>query len=238
MALPKLNDTIKYQTKIPSTGKQITFRPFLVKEEKVLLIASESKSRNAIMNAIVDTIEACVYDEINLRTLPIFDVEYLFLKIRAKSVGEKIEMKVPCSHCGTANEYAINVDSINIDVPKKKNNIIDLDGKIKIEMKYPEFSTISDSGITDDDDLSGTDVSFKMVLSCIEAVIVGEDRILLKDEPMESQMEFLDSFSNEQFNKIKSFIETIPKLKETIAFDCVSCGEHTEITLEGAQDFF
>jgi len=237
MALPKLNETIKYQTKLPSNGKQVTFRPFLVKEEKVLLIASESKSKNAILNAIVDTIEACIYEDINLKSLPIFDVEYLFLKIRAKSVGERIEMKIPCSHCQTSNEYSINVDTININVPKKKNNIITFNDTTKVEMKYPEFETIANSSI-DIENMSNTDASFKMILSCIEAVIVDGDRRLLSDETYEEQLQFLESFTNEQFNKIRSFIESIPKLQEVIKFDCISCGEHTEITLEGAQDFF
>lgn len=238
MALPKINETIKYKTTIPSINKQVTFRPFLVKEEKVLLSAMEMKSKEALFNAIVDTIDACVYDDIDIMSLAIFDIEYLFLKIRAKSVGETVDMQIPCSECKHKHEHSLNVDDIKIEIPKKKNNFIQLNENIKLEMTYPKIKSLLISDMVRKEEFNQTEAVFSLILNCIEAVIVDDERTLLKDEPLEEQMKFIESFTTDQFEKVKNFIEQIPKLSEKIVFDCENCGHHNEIVLEGAQDFF
>ena len=137
--IPTLNDKPQYEMMIPSTKTEVKFRPYLVKEEKVLMMAFESQDQKAALNAIVDTVKACVSEEINTEELKLYDVEYMFTKIRAKSVGENVKLVFTCSNCQTENTESVNIDSISV-VGDPKENVIDINDDISVEMMYPEYA--------------------------------------------------------------------------------------------------
>ena len=153
MALPKLNDAPKYDVIIPSTKQEIRFRPFLVKEQKILLMALETKDQKSILNAITDTLKSCIVDEINVSRLTSFDVEYLFTQIRAKSVGESTKIGFLCTKCETENEVTIKLDDIKIDVPKKKMSVA-INDQYTIDMKYPTYMSMLNENIDSESILS------------------------------------------------------------------------------------
>lgn len=235
MALPRLNDTPKHSVDIPSTGKTVRFRPFLVKEEKVLLLAMESKNEDDILASIVDTIEACVQDEINVNKLTTFDIEYMFTKIRAKSVGETATVNVPCSHCETENEITIPVDNIEVKRPKEVSNIIDLQPGIQVEMNYPYYKDIS----TDKSARAETaDGMFALIRKCFSAVLTEDERIDMSEESPAEIDAFIESMNSEQFEKVKEFLDNIPAMEHDVTFECTNCQTHNTQTLKGMQAFF
>jgi len=236
MALPKLNDTVKYSTKIPSTGQEIRFRPFLIKEEKVLLLAMESQDGKMIMNSILDTIEACVEDSINWSTLPLFDIEYIFLQLRSKSVGETSDVKIKCKKCEEYNDITVDLQDVKVAVPKK-DKTIQLDNKYTLEMKYPSVRDIINVNLFSED-MSVTDMTFKSISMCIKAVVTENERIDLADESQEEIDNFINSLNSKQFNDLKKFVDGIPQLKHKIEFNCTSCEEPNTVNLRGTDDFF
>lgn len=235
MALPKLNDSPKYDLVIPSTKKKVRFRPYLVKEEKVLMIAMESEDQSKIFNAIADTIEACIEEPIAKNKLTTFDIEYMFVQIRSKSVGESIDLDLPCSKCETPNAINIKLDDVKVDIPEIEN-VIKINDDISIQMQWPSFAIIADKELLENN--SGTEQTFRMVAKCIDAVLTEDERITFKDESYADQMAFIESLSSQQFNEIRKFIELLPSMEHKVNFNCVSCGEENEITLRGMSDFF
>ena len=236
MALPKLNDTVKYSAKIPSTGQEIRFRPFLIKEEKVLLLAMESQDGKMIMQSILDTLNACIEDNINASRLPLFDIEYLFLQIRSKSVGETSDVKIKCKKCEEYNEINVNLEDIKVSVPKKIRTIV-LDDKYSIQMKYPNITDIMNAGILSKD-ITVTDLTFKSISMCIDSLLTDEEKISFADESQEEIDNFINSLNSKQFDDIKKFVDTIPQLKHKIEFNCTSCEEPNTVNLQGTDDFF
>ncbi len=238
MALPKLNESIKYTTKIPSTGETIKYRPYLVKEEKVLMIALEQGDEQGSLEAIADTLEACIEEPITIRNLPIFDIEYLFTQIRSKSVGETTRIQTNCKECNTPNEIAVDISKINIKVPKSANSkLIKLSNEYTLEMKYPTLKDIAPK-FNKYKEGNQTDQAFDMIAACIDAVQTKDERISLSDESPEEVTAFIESFSTDQFMKVKDFIEKMPRLKHDVEFQCGSCDHDNKLTLEGTADFF
>lgn len=235
MALPKLNEVPNYELVIPSTQETVKFRPYLVKEEKVLMIAMESEDQVQILNAVADTIRSCVEGNIKIDHLPTFDVEYMFLQIRAKSVGEKIDLKLKCEKCEEPNDINIPVNDITVDVPKIDDKI-QLSDNVTISMKWPAFSSVLDESIVDNQ--SVTDQTFKLIAKCIDSVMTEDDRIVFKDEPLSEQLGFIESLNTEQFGKIQDFLQNMPQLKQDIDFVCTACQHENKITLQGFNDFF
>lgn len=234
MSLPKLNNVPKYKITVPSTNKEVTFRPFLVKEEKILLIALESQDPVQIATAITDTVISCISEEISRKDLKSYDIEFLFLKIRAKSVGETANLLFKCESCDTENEVSVNLEEI-------KMNIVEIDNRIKIsnniyiEMKHPTFESISRNKklITD----SPTTQVFGLIQESISAVLTEDERIDIKEVKDEEFQEFIESMTQEQFTKIREYIESIPKLSHDINYSCKNCNTNNNITLEGLQNF-
>ena len=235
MALPKLNDKPKYELVIPSTQKKVKFRPYLVKEEKVLMLAMESQDQIQIFEAIADTIEACVDGDIDKNILTTFDIEYMFVKIRTKSVGESIKLTPKCEECEAENEISIGLDEIVVNIPEG-DNIIKISDDINIKMKWPSFlSVLSDDVINDK---SETEQTFKMISKCIESVMTEDENMMFKDEPKKDQMEFIESLNNEQFNAIREFVEKMPSLEHDASYKCNACEHDNELKLKGMSDFF
>lgn len=237
MALPKLNDAPKYELVIPSTKQTIRFRPYLVKEEKILLMAQESGDERQMMNAMMDTLLACIEDDINPKKLTTFDIEYMFLKLRAKSVGETSELHLRCENeeCNHSNEYTINVDKIEVDESKlPESNIIDISPGIQIEMKWPNFVETMDSAMKDKT-MAG--LMFTTIRTCINAILTEEERIETKDVSVKEVDEFIESMTRDQLQMIQSYIEGMPTLREEIEFTCENCGHENKITVEGMNSF-
>ena len=232
MALPKL-DTPKYQLTLPSTGEMIDYRPMLVKEQKVIMMAQESDDQKEIMNGMADLISSCTFGKLDARNLPMFDVEYIFLKIRAKSVGEVIDLSVICPDDGVTSVIKkINIGEIDLQISENHTNKIDITENIKLYLNYPILSDISI--INDEDD---TDTTFKMICRCFKELHSGDEvyhRVDIKDSDIN---EFLDQLNTEQFMGVTNFFETMPKLRHTIQVTNPKTNVTSEVLLEGLQSF-
>lgn len=233
MSLSSLNTTPQYTTQIPSTKQKVTYRPYLVKEEKVLMMAMETQDPEQVLRAVVNTLKACINEDIPTQ-LTTFDVEYLFLQVRSKSVGETSTVGIKCTQCSHSNEVTIALNEIKIDVPKV-NNIIQLTDKIGLKMKWPTYDDMA-SVIARGN--STTETTFDMVARCIEAVDADGEYILVKDEPPAAVQQFIESLTTTQFTKIRQWIDDAPKLQHAVKFSCEKCGHDNEVTLEGLNDFF
>jgi DNA-directed RNA polymerase subunit M/transcription elongation factor TFIIS len=231
--LPKLSEVPKYTMVMPSTQKEVNYRPYLVKEEKVLMLAFESGDQRSSMRAVADVIVACVDEDIKPSMLTTYDVEYMFTQIRARSVGETSKVLVKCTECSEQNEVVVDLDNIFIE-QKDADNMVHITDDIIIEMKHPSFMDVvakMKKGAKD------VDVMFDMLKSCIEAVHADDQKTVFKDEPEKDQDEFLESLSSAQMKKIKDYLEAAPKVKYKMEFDCKKCGHHNEHELEGMQNF-
>ena len=233
-ALPKLNATPTHELTIPSSGQKVSYRPYLVKEEKILLLAFESKDEKQAMQAMVDTIVACVNEKLNPKTFTSFDVEYMFTQIRSKSVGETTKINVACSECETMNEQTINLAELKVEVPEI-NNVIELTDTISVELKYPSFEAfIKNYG----KDQTETEFSYMVINNCIDAVINGETRISADEVSLKDIKEFVESMNSKQFQSVADYIQSMPTLEKTVEFECTNCSHKNNTTLRGISDFF
>ena len=229
MSLPKLNTPV-YEAILPSTEKVIKFRPFLVKEEKVLLTAMEDGSQTALMNAIKTILKNCIQGEINVDRLPLFDIEYLFLKIRSKSIGEVSEIGLKCTNdgCDSVTQLSVNLDEIKVTKPEGHNRKIMISDEIGVMMSYPVMKT---EGIIEEDGMA-------IVKDCIEMIFTNNETHERDSFSSKELNEFIDSMDSKQFAMIKEFFDTMPKLQHTMNYKCVKCGEDKEVTLQGLDSFF
>jgi len=235
MALPVLNEVPKYELTIPSTQEKVLFRPFLVKEQKVLLLAYESKNRKQIVQAMLDTIGACA-QTVDVMKLSTFDVDYIFTQIRAKSVGEKVELNVSCTECNTPNQATVDLEEIVVDIPDK-NMIVPITNEISIKLKYPNYGYYMASSTFFEIETQA-EMMTEIVISCLDSVMTEEENISIKDESKEEITKFIESLTSSQFEKISNFIENLPTLKHTIHYNCINCGVENNKELEGLDDFF
>lgn len=234
MALPKLNENPEYRMTIPSTGKQVKFRPFLVKEQKVMMIAGESQDRKQMLNSMLETINACVSD-VESKHLATFDVDYLFTQIRAKSVGENTELQLKCSKCEHQNDFTINLTEIK--PPKVElDQVIHITPDISLSMQYPTYHQLMNSSLIEED--LSTDNMVEFLITCIQSVNTLDESILFKDEPLQEKINFVESLNTEQFTRLSAFINDMPKLTHKIEVDCSECGHKNVHTLEGMESFF
>lgn len=235
MALPKLNTSPSYITRVPSTGEEVSFRPFLVKEQKALLIAFETQDRRDLARAVVNTIHSCVEQELPPK-LSTFDVDYLFTQIRCKSVGETTELQMYCQECNSDNEVSVHLDEIEVSEGPEKSTL-QLTPTISVEMKYPSYEDIlKDPKLLESE--SETETLLKMTALCMDSILTEDEHYSMKDESMEEAVEFLESMTSEQFDKITSFVNSIPSISKKVEFKCQECGHDNEITLRGMDDFF
>lgn len=232
MALPKLNVSPSYKMTIPSSGKEVSFRPYLVKEEKVLMIAFESKDQKEALRAVVNTLQACIEDTIDVNALKTFDIEYMFTQVRSKSVGETSNIGIKCAECSTTHETTIDISSVKVEMPDT-TNIIELTPSVSIEIDYPSYKDVMNTNLN----LDEIEIGFAMAANSIKAILTEEERIESKDVSKEELREFIESMNQEQFKKLSDFLEITPTMKEEVKFTCKSCGHENEITLRGIQDF-
>ena len=236
MALPKL-EVPTYELTLPSTNKVVKFRPFLVKEQKVLLVAFESKDSKQILNSMLDSISSCV-PNIKLDSLATFDVDYMFTQVRSKSVGETSTILHACKNCNEENEVKVRLDQIKVNIPEnwKKTTEIEISKDITVELKFPTYKDISYLNI--DDNASDAELLMDTVAACMKAVKTEDEYILVKDEPKEEVEKFINSLTNQQLEKITNFASNAPKLSHTQNYECKKCKTENKIELSGLQDFF
>ena len=240
MPLPKIA-TPSYELELPSTGKTITYRPFLVKEEKILILALESKSQNEITNAVTDVLKKCILTRgIKVDDLPTFDIEYLFLNIRAKSIGEDIKLTVTCPDDGeTKVPVTIYVDEIKVIKPKDHKIDIVLDDKMSLRMKYPSLNQFIESNFdTEDEAETIVDKTFRVVADCMDTIFDGEDAWEAKDYSSQERLDFVQQLNSQQYKKVENFFSTMPKLSHTIEVVNPNTKEKGSVVLEGLADFF
>ncbi len=234
MALPVLNNP-NYEMEIPSTGEKIEYRPFLVKEQKILMMAMESKDTSAQAKAVVDIIRNCTFGKIDdkLEGLPTFDIEYMFLQIRQKSVGETVEITVLCPDDGeTKVPVTVNLEDINVVKTEGHTNNIMITDKIGMSMKYPTMKQIMGYDITKLDSMEGT---FGIIQDCLVNIF---DESEVYDEMNKKELtEFIEQMTTDQFQKVTEFFTTMPKLKHTVKVTNPNTGVENEIVLEGMQSF-
>ena len=238
MPLPKIS-TPTYELELPSTQKKVRYRPFLVKEEKVLLIALETEDTKEITNAIRAVIKSCVLTRgIKVETLPTFDIEYLFLNIRGKSVGEVIEVNLICPDDGvTEVKKNIPIDDIQIQRTDGHTNQIKLDDNIMMELKYPSLDQFIKNNF-DFTEGNQMDQSFELIGSCIDKIYTEEEVWSSSDCTKKELTEFLESMNSSQFKEIENFFESMPKLSHTIKVKNPNTEKESDVVLEGLASFF
>lgn len=199
------------------------------------MMAMESQDLSAIMGAIADTVDACVDDNININDLTMFDMEYMFVQLRGKSVGETTTINAPCNACKKGTEVSINLSDIEVNIPEV-DNMIELTKDITVEMAWPSYISMTEMQIKTAEDL--TTNAFNMIAKCIVAIHTEDERIMAKDTPLDEIEEFIESMTNDQFKKISNYIEMMPKVEKDIDWECEHCGEKGHHKLEGMMDFF
>jgi len=239
MPLPKIS-TPTYELVLPSSGKKIKYRPFLVKEEKVLILALESQDVKHITNAIKTTIKDCIVTRgVKVEELPTFDIEYIFLNIRGKSVGEAIDLVVTCPDDNQTTVPAkIYIDEIEVKRDKNHKNEIKLDSKLTLKMKYPSLDRFIDNNFNFNSDVSDTDKTFDIVASCID-MVYDEDQVWAGSDCTKKELkEWVETLNTQQFMQVEEFFTTMPKLSHTFTVINPNTEVESEVTLEGLSDFF
>ena len=233
MALPKLSN-ITYELELPSTGESIKYRPFLVKEQKTLMIAQESDDNKAIENAFASIISDCTFGELDAYNLPMFDVEYVFLQMRGRSVGEKIKLTVLCPDDEKTKVYVeIDLKDVNIQVKEEHTNIVQVTDDVHIVMRYPTLKDMAGYNNT-----GQIDSIFDMIRRCVHEIHDGEtvhNRVDISNKELD---EFIESMTTESFEKLSAFFETMPKLLHEIEVKNPKTKKKTTIPIEGLQSFF
>ena len=237
MPLPKIA-TPTYELVIPSTKKKIKYRPFLVKEEKVLIIAMESEDSSTIASAVKDVISGCILTRgVKVEELATFDIEYLFLNIRGKSVGEDVEVMITCPDDGETKVPAvITLDEIKVQFDENHSRDIKLDDTLTMRLKYPSMSEFIQSNFTVND--IDVDDTFKIIMSCIEQIYSEEESWSAKDCTEKELKDFVEQLSSKQFQEVEKFFTTMPKLSHTIKVTNPNTGVVNDVVLEGLASFF
>lgn len=239
MPLPKIN-TPTYELDLPSTGKKIRYRPFLVREEKILIMALESESMKQITSAIVQILSDCILTKgIKVSDLSTFDIEYLFLNVRAKSVGETVEVNVTCPDDEeTQVKVEIAIDDIKIQKNEDHNSIIKLDDTLSMKMKYPSLDQFVENNFETNDDISDVNKSLSMIISCIDMVYDQEESWSASECSKKELEDFVEQMNTKQFKEIENFFTTMPKLSHTIKVTNPNTDVESEVVLEGLASFF
>ena len=240
MALPKI-DTPIYNLTLPLSKKEITFRPFLVKEQKNLLMAMESNDKESIERNIRQVIYNCTLTKgVDIDRLPVIDVEFYFLNLRARSVGEMVENKYRCdniveeSSCGNIMESEFNILDIKVTNIKDGDDVIQITDKVSMKLKYPEYSIVSRLSNLE----SISDIAFEMIADSVDYIYDGEQMYYARETSREELIEFIESLNTNQFKKIEEFFSDLPKLEKKIEMRCMKCGFQHSLDVQGLESFF
>jgi hypothetical protein len=237
--LPKVDVPI-YDLKLLSVDKKIRFRPFTVKEEKLFLMASESQDAESVLNTIKQVVNNCILSDISVDSLPVFDLEYLFLNLRARSISELVTLKYKCNNiveeektCGNIVQFDLNLLDIKPTKESNHTNKIEINEKLGIVMKYPNFEMIEKYK-----DAKDSSVIVNLIIDCIDYIYDAENMYYSKDTSRQELEEFIDSLQTKELEKLKLFFESMPKIKKKLQFKCNKCNHEEDIDVEGIQSFF
>ena len=238
MPLPKVN-TPTYELALPSSGKKIKYRPFLVREEKILIMALESEDSKQITNSVIDILNACILTKgIDINKLATFDIEYLFLNVRSKSVGETIDVLITCPDDNTTKvETKIDIDTIKIKKDRKHKDIIKIDDNISIKFKYPSMDSFIENNF-ESNEKSEVRNTLDMITSCMDVIFNEEESWNASESTKKELEDFIDQLNTKQFKQIEDFFSTMPKLTHTIKVNNPNTGVESEVRLEGLAAFF
>ncbi len=241
--LPKIDVPI-YETKLISSGQTIRYRPFLVKEQKLFLMAAESDDVNDTINAIKQVIQNCVLDDIDVENMATFDIEHLFIQLRARSVGEVVQLNYNCNNkikdeesekiCGGKVQFDLNVLEIQPTKNSEHSNKIAINSKMGIVMKYPTFKTVNKLDVNSND----MEQILEVIIGCIDYIYDDEKLYYAKDSSKQELIEFIENLTQTELEKIQKFFDTLPKFKKDLHFKCGKCGYEEDILVEGIQNFF
>jgi hypothetical protein len=234
MALPKI-DVPRYPVTIPSSGEEFIMRPYLVKEEKVLLLALESQDSKQITLAIRNLINSCIEGDFDIEKLASFDIEKLFLELRSISVGDEINLTSKCSECETENAVSFKTSDIRLTDYDPNNHLIKLTDTVGVTMRYPTAELLNEIGLEDLDTISGL---MGLVVGCINTIFEEDNVYDVKKETNEEVQGFIDSLTSDQFQKISGFFRNIPRLEYNLAYECSNCNHKNETVLRGLSSFF
>jgi hypothetical protein len=240
--LPKIDVPI-YEITLPLLKKKVKIRPFRVKEEKILLMAMESEDDAAVLLAIKQIVNNCCIEDLDVDSLPVLDLEYMFLQLRARSIGEIIDLQYRCNNdvvdesetkkCSNIIKLSFNALEVEPQLEDGHKKEIQLTPKLGVVMKYPDFKLVNKLS-----NLSEAEVIAKMVAGCIDYIFDSDSVYYAKDASEAELVDFVDSLTREQFAKIQEFFDTVPKMKKNLTFKCSKCGYEEELVLEGIQSFF
>ena len=232
MALPQL-ETPTFKMKVDSLGKEFKFRPFLVREQKILVMATESDDNKDMLYAAQQIISNCSFGKVNGEKLPLFEVQKTFLSLRSQSIGNIIELNAVCAHCEAQNEVFLDIDKVEIIKADEHTNRVELASDLVIEMKYPTVDEVSDLVSANEN----SDI-YHIVANNIETLYYGDEVIDFQGNPPDERMDWVDNLSGEQFDKIKVFFETMPQLYHNLEFKCKQCKEDNILVIDGYENFF
>lgn len=237
MALPIMS-TPTYELTIPSTKQKVKYRPFLVKEEKALMIAQQSENATTMLDTLKGVIDACTFGKVDIAKLAMFDIEYIFVQLRAKSVGEITELVFNCKECNDPKATMnINIDLTTVDVTFNEEHTSDITlfDDVGVKMKYPSIDLINKLKDVKGDDI---DNIFNVVIQCIDCIYDADNVYAAADSSREELSQFVNNLTQEQFVKLQRFFETMPKLEKQLEFDCPVCGFHHKQVVQGLESFF
>ena len=240
MPLPTI-ETPTYELKLHSSNKKVKYRPFLVKEEKILILALESKDESEITNAVTDVLKKCILTKgVDVDKLPTFDIEYIFLNIRAKSIGEDIKLIVTCPDDNeTEVPVTIYVDEIKVVKPKEHTTDISLDKNLSLRMKYPSLNQFIENNFeVEEEPQTVVNKTFRLIADCIDTVFTEEEAWEAKDYTSDERLEFIEQLNSKQYKQVEKFFATMPKLSHTIEITNPNTKKKSSIVLEGLADFF
>ena len=245
MALPKI-DVPTYETTLISSGKKIKYRPFLVKEQKLFLMASQSSDEKETIDVVKQVLNNCIISDIDVDDLPTFDLEHLFMQLRARSVGEVVNLKYNCNNtlkddkgedkvCGGLVKFDLNILDIKPTIDPEHSNKIEITDKLGIVMKYPTLGMVKNF---DNLQSESIDTIMEVIVSCIDFIYDTDQMYYAKDSTKEELMEFVDNLQQDDLEKIQKFFTTMPKISKPLDFKCGKCGYEEKIVVEGIQNFF
>ncbi len=231
MALPKL-ETPTYELILPSTNKKLKYRPFLVKEHKVLLTMSEA-SEDEVARIVKELVDVCTFNQLKIEDVPHFDIEYIFMMLRAKSISEQVEVVITCANCGEKYDSSFNIEDIVVEKNEKISDKVMITELIGVQLRYPNFTNVIK--VFDSDDIKHI---FDLIKSCIVGVFDSENFYDIKEQTDKEINDFLESLTKEQFDKIEQFFVDSPKIVQKIESDCPHCQHHNFSRIQGLQNFF
>lgn len=235
MALPKL-DVPVYNTELPSTGELIKFRPFLVKEQKQLLIAQGGDAQQQY-EAVQDIVRACTFNKINVEQAPAFDVEFLFLQIRARSVGENIDLILTCGECENKQNHVLDITTVKAQKPQGHNANVELGGDLILTLRDPNLKDLQQFRVQIEAG-NNSDAIIALIANCITNIWKGEENFAASDYSQADLVEFVENLSPQNLDKLETYFTTMPSLRHSIEFKCEKCGADNSADMEGLQSFF